>query len=86
MDQNKNVLISPYLKYSLNALQRITTLTNTDILSSTYGCSHRDYWLYKTSDFADSVRNFSSHSFALASIHNYFGSQQKIFFADIAIT
>ena len=25
MDQNKNVLISPYFKYSLNALQRIIT-------------------------------------------------------------
>tara|TARA_B100000242_G_scaffold202591_1_gene146782 strand:- start:319 stop:1998 length:1680 start_codon:yes stop_codon:yes gene_type:complete len=84
MDQNKNVLTSPYFKYSLNALQRLITLTNTDKLSSTYGCSHRDYWLYKTSDFPDSVRNFSSHSFALASIHNYFGSQQKIFFANIA--
>ena len=84
MDQNKNVSISPYFKYSLNALQRILTLTNTDKLSSSYGCSHRDYWLYKTSDFPDSVRNFSSHSFALASIHPYFGSHQKLFFADIA--
>ncbi len=84
MDENKNVLISPYFKYSLNALQRILTLTNTDKLSSSYGCSHRDYWLYKTSDFPDSVRNFSSHSFALASIHQYFGVQQKHFFADIA--
>ena len=84
MDQNKNVLISPYFKYSLNALQRILTLTNTDKLSSSYGCSHRDYWLYKTSDFPDSVRNFSSHSFALASIHNYFSSQEKYFYADIA--
>ena len=84
MDQNKSVLISPYFKYSLNALQRILTLTNTDKLSSSYGCSHRDYWLYKTSDFPDSVRNFSSHSFALASIHHYFESNQKLFFADIA--
>lgn len=84
MDQNKNVLISPYFKYSLNALQRILTLTNTDKLSKSYGCSHRDYWLYKTSDFPDSVRNFSSHSFALASVHKYFDSQQNLFFADIA--
>ena len=85
MDQNKSVLISPYFKYSLNALQRILTLTNTDKLSSSYGCSHRDYWLYKTSDFPDSVRNFSSHSFALASIHNYFSCKEKIFYAEITI-
>ena len=84
MDQNKSVLISPYFKYSLNALQRILTLTNNDKLSSSYGCSHRDYWLYKTSDFPDSVRNFSSHSFALASIHNYFNFQEKLFYSDIA--
>ena len=84
MDLNKNVIISPYFKYSLHPLQRIITLTNTDKLSSSYGCSHRDYWLYKTSDFPDSVRNFSSHSFALASIHHYFESNQKLFFTNIA--
>ena len=79
MDQNRKEFTSPYFKYSLNAIQRILTLTNTDRLSSSYGCSHRDFWLYKTSDFPDSVRNFSSHSFALASEHKYFNVQQKFF-------
>ena len=84
MDQNRKGLTSPYFKYSLSGLQRILTLTNTDKLSSTYGCSHRDYWLYKTSDFPDSVRNFSSHSFALASVHKYFSIKERDFFGDIA--
>ena len=84
MDQNRKGLTSPYFKYSLSGLQRILTLTNTDKLSSTYGCSHRDYWLYKTSDFPDSVRNFSSHSFALASVHKYFRIKERDFFGDIA--
>ncbi len=84
MDLNRIGISSPYFKYSLNGLQRILTLTNTDKLSKSYGCSHRDFWLYKTSDFPDSVRNFSSHSFALASKHKYFNSHEKNFFGDIA--
>ena len=71
MEEDKENYSSPYLIHSLDGLQRIVSLTNIDNLSSTYGCSHRDYWLYKTSDFPDAVRNFSSHSFALASIVSF---------------
>ena len=77
MDQDSIEISSPYFKFALNGLQRIITLTNTDKLSSSYGCSHRDFWLYKTSDFPDSVRNFSSHSFAMASLHPFFECNQK---------
>ena len=33
--------------------------------SPTYGCFHRDYWLDKTSDFPDAVRQFGVQSLAL---------------------
>ena len=81
---SKQVKTSPYFEYTQNALKRIVTLTNIDSLSNTYGCSHRDYWLYKTSDFADSVRNFSSHTFALASIHPNHDADEQLFFAELA--
>ena len=75
---------SPYLKHSLDGLQRLVSLTNLDKLSSTYGCSHRDYWLYKTSDFSDAVRNFSANAFALASVNPYFNFSRREFFSELA--
>ena len=84
MEEDKKNYSSPYLMHSLDALQRIVSLTNIDNLSSTFGCSHRDYWLYKTSDFPDAVRNFSSHSFALASIHPFFNKTKQYFFRELA--
>jgi len=84
MEEDKQIFSSPYFKHSKDALQRIVSLTNLDYLSTTFGCSHRDYWLYKTSDFPDAVRNFSSNAFALASNHNYFKESEKLFFFNLA--
>tara|TARA_Y100001968_G_C19426496_1_gene754661 strand:- start:938 stop:2614 length:1677 start_codon:yes stop_codon:yes gene_type:complete len=84
MKDFKKHFTSPYFEETINGIQRAITLTNTDKLSSTFGCSHRDYWLYKTSDFADSVRNFSSNSFALASIHPYYSENQKEYFSNLS--
>ena len=84
MEEANKKYSSPYFQHSLYALQRLVTLTNLDKLSSTYGCSHRDYWLYKTSDFPDSVRNFSSTAFALASINPFFNFSRREFFSDLA--
>ena len=39
--------------------------------SPTYGCFHRDYWLDKTSDFPDAVRQFGVHSLALVYKENF---------------
>ena len=84
MVEDKKIFSSPYFKHSKDALQRIVSLTNLDCLSTTFGCSHRDYWLYKTSDFPDAVRNFSSNVFAIASKHPYFEESEKIFFSNLA--
>lgn len=42
--------------------------------SPTYGCFHRDYWLDKTSDFPDAVRQFGVHSLALVYRHQFPGN------------
>ncbi|MCL0028521.1 hypothetical protein M1N23_00025 [Dehalococcoidia bacterium] len=45
--------------------------------SPTYGCFHREYWLEKTSDFPDAVRQFAVHAFALVYKHDFPGSPYK---------
>lgn len=60
---------SVYAEFGLRALPRLLTLADRNPLSPTYGCFHRDYWLYKTSDFPDAVRQFSVHALALAYAH-----------------
>lgn len=49
--------------------------------SLTYGCMHRDYWFYKTSDFPDAVRQFATHAIAIAYKYElpdniYFGNEK----------
>ena len=56
------------LEYSRRAISQIPRiLGNMDRsdFSKTYGSMHRDYWLDKTSDFSDAVRQFGVHSLAL---------------------
>lgn len=58
--------------YALRALAQIPRLLGNmdrNPFSPTYGCCHRDFWLDKTSDFPDAVRQFSVHAFALVYTH-----------------
>lgn len=57
---------SVYAASALRSLPRLLSLLDRNPLSPTCGCFHRDYWLYKTSDFPDAVRQFSVHALALA--------------------
>ena len=58
-----------YLDKSLSQIPRILSLMDRSVFSPTYGCCHRDYWLYKTSDFPDAVRQFGLH--ALSIVYSY---------------
>jgi hypothetical protein len=61
MNQLRNV----YAEKAISQIPRILSLQDRNPFSPTYGCMHRDYWLYKTSDFADAVRQFGVHALAL---------------------
>lgn len=56
---------STYARRALDQLPRLLGNTDRDPYSPTYGCMHRDYWLDKTSDFPDAVRQFGAHALAL---------------------
>ena len=57
---------SVYAQKALSQLPRILGNQDRNPFSPTYGCFHRDYWLDKTSDFPDAVRQFAVHALALA--------------------
>ena len=54
-----------YIEKALSQIPRILGSMDRNKFSPTYGCCHRDYWLYKTSDFPDAVRQFGIHALAL---------------------
>jgi len=54
-----------YAKYALEQIPRILGNQDRNPFSPTYGCFHRDYWLDKTSDFPDAVRQFGVQALAL---------------------
>ena len=60
-----------YARKALAAIPRLLTLLDRSPYSPTYGCFHRDYWLYKTSDFPDVVRQFGVHALALVYKHDF---------------
>jgi hypothetical protein len=60
-----NELRNTYAAKAISQIPRILSLQDRNPFSPTYGCMHRDYWLYKTSDFADAVRQFGVHALAL---------------------
>ncbi len=66
----------------MSQIPRLLSLMDRNPFSPTYGCFHRDYWLYKTSDFADAVRQFGVHALALVYKHefpdNIYKGQAKI--------
>ncbi len=62
-------LRNAYADRAISQIPRILTHMDRNEYSPTYGCMHRDYWLYKTSDFPDAVRQFGVH--ALAMVYKY---------------
>jgi hypothetical protein len=54
-----------YAKKAISQIPRLLSLQDRNPFSPTYGCFHRDYWLFKTSDFPDAVRQFGVQSLAL---------------------
>ena len=54
-----------YAQKALSQIPRILSNQDRTPSSPTYGCLHRDYWLDKTSDFPDAVRQFAVHALAL---------------------
>ena len=66
-----------YAQKAINQIPRLLSLQDRTPSSPTYGCFHRDYWLYKTSDFADAVRQFGVHALALVYKHDFPGSIYK---------
>ena len=60
-----------YLHKSMSQIPRLLTLLDRKSFSDTYGCFHRDYWLYKTCDFPDAVRQFGMLSLALVYSHPF---------------
>jgi hypothetical protein len=61
MQQLRNV----YAEKAVSQIPRILSLQDRNSFSPTYGCMHRDYWFYKTSDFPDAVRQFGVHALSL---------------------
>ena len=54
-----------YASKALDQIPRLLSNQDRNSLSPTYGCFHRDYWLDKTSDFPDAVRQFAAQALAL---------------------
>ncbi|MCB0208601.1 MAG: hypothetical protein KDJ52_04710 [Anaerolineae bacterium] len=63
-----------YAQKALNQIPRLLGNLDRNPFSPTYGCFHRDYWLDKTSDFPDAVRQFAVHALALVYKHHFPGS------------
>jgi len=60
-----NSLRQTYSEKALSQIPRLLSNLDRNLFSPTYGCFHRDYWLDKTSDFPDAVRQFGVQSLAL---------------------
>ena len=69
-----NKLRNIYTKKALSQMPRLLGNQDRNQFSQTYGCFHRDYWLDKTSDFPDAVRQFGVHALALVYKYNFPGN------------
>lgn len=63
-----------YAHKAISQIPRLLSLQDRNAYSPTYGCFHRDYWLFKTSDFPDAVRQFGVHALALVYKHRFPGN------------
>ena len=80
-DRTTSELRDTYAHKALQQIPRILSNQDRTPTSPTYGCLHRDYWLDKTSDFPDAVRQFAVHALALVYKHDmpgniYYGSEK----------
>ncbi len=80
-EQMTSTLRNVYAQKALGQIPRILSNQDRTPTSPTYGCLHRDYWLDKTSDFPDAVRQFAVHALALVYKHDmpgniYYGSEK----------
>ncbi len=66
-----------YAQKALNQIPRLLGNQDRNPFSPAYGCFHRDYWLDKTSDFSDAVRQFGVHSLALVYAYDFPGNIYK---------
>mgnify|MGYP000112008029 CR=1 FL=1 len=66
-----------YVERALPHVARLLGLQDRNPYSPTYGCFHRDYWLDKTSDFPDAVRQFGVHALALVWTHDFPGNPYR---------
>ena len=66
-----------YAQKAIAQIPRLLSLQDRNPFSPTYGCFHRDYWLYKTSDFPDAVRQFGVQALALVYKHDFPGNIHK---------
>jgi len=66
-----------YAKKALSQIPRLLGLQDRNPFSPTYGCFHRDYWLDKTSDFPDAVRQFAVLALALVYKFDFPGNNYK---------
>lgn len=71
------ILRHVYAEKAISQIPRLLTLQDRNPYSPTYGCFHRDYWLYKTSDFPDAVRQFGTQALALVYKHDFPGNIYK---------
>lgn len=62
---DREILRDVYAKKSLSQIPRMLGNMDRNQFSPTYGCFHRDFWLDKTIDFPDAVRQFGIHALAL---------------------
>jgi hypothetical protein len=63
-----------YARVALAQVSRILGNMDRNPHSPTYGCCHRDFWLDKTTDFPDAVRQFGVHALALVYKHDFPGN------------
>ena len=66
-----------YANAALDQIPRLLGSLDRNRFSSTYGCFHRDYWLEKTSDFPDAVRQFAVHALALVYKYDFPNSKYQ---------
>ena len=63
-----------YVNKAISQIPRILGNMDRNQFSPTYGCCHRDYWLDKTSDFPDAVRQFGIHALAIVYKNKFQGN------------
>ena len=66
-----------YARLALAQVPRLLGNLDRNPYSPAYGSFHRDYWLDKTSDFSDAVRQFAVHALALVYRSDFPGNAYK---------